>query len=264
MCFLKLLFSSIWSSVRGVFSMIGNMTRGIWEPIWRMMVSVFKFREDEVKRPLIVLISVLVIVGSLVSIFLSQRPRRVRLNLKPFEHLGVAMAEKTAEMVGNRGEVVLWRIRTQAKVAVMDVPIKHFRDVLSKKGDIRLIAEEEEVMNQPPIMAPDMMMGGMSGDKFLGLVGKYPRASALVLFGATPHLTEEQLGKLPEKRPKVFVVAMYDLPRKTLFENGIVQAAIVPRFHSMTNTAVEPQTPAEWFDRYYTVVTADNAASLPW
>ncbi len=262
MYFLKLLFSSIGA----VFKAIGNATRSIWEPVWQGMAAMFKFQQDEVKRPLIVLISILVIVGSLVSIFLSQRRRSVKINLKPFEHLGVVMGEKVIALDDNNGPVVLWRMKSQVKIPVVDVPIKYFKDALDKKG-LELIMEENVInAGQPPLMVPDMMMGGMAGDKFLALLNKYPNAGVLVLFGNTPYLTDEQLRSLPQHRPKVFVVAMHDLPRKSLFENGIIQAAIVPRFQQPPagGNTNEPQTSTDWFDRYYMVVDPQTASTLPW
>ncbi len=204
-----------------------------------------------------------VIISLVITIFLSSRPHEPKLNLKPFEQLGVVMADTTAKLINNQGEIVLWKIRTETKVAVMDVPIERFRDELSKRSDIRLIAVEEGVMNQPPVRAPGMEMAGMSGEKFLGLIQKYPTASALVLFGATPKLTEEQIGNLPVRRPKVFVIAMYDLPHKSLFEKGVIQVAIVPRNGMRAISTNPPDDNMEWFERYYDVIPPDTAYRLP-
>ena len=58
---------------------------------------------DEVKRPLIALISILVIAATIVSIYLTQRRPTPKINLKPFEAVGEVAAEETTKLLGGHG-----------------------------------------------------------------------------------------------------------------------------------------------------------------
>ena len=60
---------------------------------------------DEVKRPLIALVSVLVIAASVISIYLTQRRPTPKINMKPFEAVGEVTAEQTVKLLGGKGRV---------------------------------------------------------------------------------------------------------------------------------------------------------------
>jgi hypothetical protein len=49
------------------------------------------------------------------------------------------------------------------------------------------------------------------------------------------------------------------------FSSGIMSALILPKFRSVpaSTSPMNPQTPREWFDQFYSVYTEQNADRLP-
>ncbi len=76
-------------------------------------------------------------------------------------------------------------------------------------------------------------------------------------------MTREDLAAMPKRRPKVIAGAVFMPGLRDAFAWGLVEVAITPRYEPAAQTDTEPQTAREWFDRYYSVVTKDNADSLP-
>lgn len=261
MSIIKLILDAIKELFRAIFAPLGNLFQSLFGGVWQTLASVFKFRPDEVKRPLLVLVSIIIIVSSLVSIFLSMRTPTPRINVKPFVGLGEVTARETIKLVGDHGEViVLTYAMGEVKSPVFDAQLDAFRSVLAKESHLKVRAIEEITM-EPMMMDP---MGGLSGEKYLEVVRKYPGINAIVSFLGTPNLTPQELKQLPSTdRPK-FVAAMgYSPMLGDLMKQDVVQVAITPRFQPPDATEKEPETAQEWFDRFYTVVTPGTTDQLP-
>ncbi len=210
------------------------------------------------KRPLLALISILVIIASGVSIYLSQRQPTPRVNLKPFEGIGLVGAEEVAKSLGGKGRIVV--VAYDVKAAPVEVPVTSFLAELPKHGSITVTAVERLAMNPGDIPMHDM---GLEGERFLELLKKHADVDAIVSFVGGPHFKDQDYRQVPAKRPKFLSLGGFSPFTRDQLELGVVNLAIVPRFDPPAAASREPQTPREWFDRFYTVVTPETAQSLP-
>jgi len=260
MSILQMLGKAIWDLVRAFFGSIGAVTRNLFHPLWRTFQSVFKFKSDEVKRPLLVLVSVIVIVASLISIYLTFRTPTAKFNRKPFEGIGQVVAEQTAKLLKERGEIVVVVMKFDNKhMNALTAPPEAFRAALKSYPGIR-IRTTESVSAQPQAMIGPGT--SLSADQFIALLEKHATADALVSFVGVPLFQPADWDKIPRRRPKVIEAGSYSPQIREFLERQIVQVSIQPRFKSFQETN-EPVTPREWFDRYYMVVTAENLSELP-
>lgn len=214
---------------------------------------------DEVKKPLIALVAVLVIVASVISIYLTQRRPTARINLAPFEAVGEVVAEETVKLLGNQGRVLV--VSYAADVPAMQAPIQFFEEGLKTSPGISIVAREQLSMDPMEAYGPEM--GGLPADKFLDLVKQYPDIDLIVSFVGAPYFQPGQALRLDAKLPKFIAVSTFGLQVKELLQRKVVQVAIVPRFTPPSEPDKEPVSRREWFDKFYMVVTPENAADLP-
>ncbi len=260
MSILQMLVKAVWDLIRAFFGSIGAVTRNLFHPLWRGFHGVFKFKADEVKRPLMALVSIIVIVASLVSIYLSQRTPTPQINLKPFEGLGEVVAEQTAQLLNDRGDVVLIVMQTKdTAMPAITAPVDAFRAKLKSHTGIRIRAVETVDTQIQAMIGPSMLI---SSEKFFALLSKHSSADALVSFVGIPTLQPGDWEKMPRRRPKVVDAGAFSPHLREFMEREVVYVAIQPRFKPSTETK-EPVTAREWFERFYTVVTPANVSDLP-
>lgn len=214
---------------------------------------------DEVKRPLIALVSILVIAASVISIYLTQRRPTPKINMKPFEAVGEVTAEETVKLLSGRGRVLV--IAYDADVPAMKAPIDFFQNSLKSSPGITIAATETIKMDPMEAYGPEMM--GLSADKFFELVSKHSGVDAIVSFVGAPYFQDKDWSRLKQGLPKLVAVSTFGLQVKQLLQQRVVQVAIVPRFTPPEQPDKEPTTRREWFDKFYMVVTPENAAQLP-
>ncbi len=260
MSILKMLGKALWDLVRAFFTSIRDVTRNLFHPMWLAFRMVFKFKPDEVKRPLLALVSIIVITTSLISIYLSQRTPTPKINLKPFQGLGEVVGEETVKLIKQHGEVVVVVMDTgNNKMPAITAPLDAFQHVLKESSGVRIRATETVKTDLQAMIGPGMLI---SANQFIALLDKYSSADAIVTFVGVPTMQPSDWERLPSRRPKVIDAGAFSPQLREFMNRDIVQVAIQPRFKPGQNTA-EPTTPREWFERFYTVVTAANMSELP-
>lgn len=262
MSILKMLAKAIWDLIQAFFQTVVSVLRNLFHPLWRVLQTTFKFQADDVKRPLLVLVSIIVIVASLISIYLSMRTPAPKINTAPFVGIGETAAEQAAKLLDGRGEVVLVVMDLgQAKQQTMvKLPAETFRDRIRKYPQIRVSTIETVQPKMETMLAPGVFW---SADEFLACLNKHALADLIVTFVGVPALKPEQIAELPKRRPKIIDASTSSMNARPLIEAGIVQVALGPRFQPQEANAPEPKTPREWFERYYAVYTKDNVEVLP-
>jgi len=214
---------------------------------------------DEVKRPLIALIAILVIAASVISIYLTQRRPTPKINLKPFEAVGEVTAEEAVKLLGGHGRVLV--LAYDAQVPAMMAPVEYFQNSLKQQSGISIVAIEKIKMNPMEAYGPEMM--GLSADKFFDMVNRHSDADLIVSFVGAPYFQPKDWNRLTGQRPKMIAVSTFGLQVKQLLQRQIVQVAIVPRFTPPEHPEKEPTTRREWFDKFYMVVTPETSGNLP-
>jgi hypothetical protein len=119
------------------------------------------------------------------------------------------------------------------------------------------------------VVATTVLTGGkeslvMNGPQFLQLVKQHAAVDAIVSLVGAPELSTAEIQALPADRPAVVAVSglTFRLGLKPLFQADVVQVAIVPRM-GKPPTGPRPQTPREWYEYSFQVITGKTAAQLP-
>jgi hypothetical protein len=205
---------------------------------------------SENKKPLVVVVCLVLIVLSAYWMFTRNRPAGGgRGTNKPAEALGTIMAEETAKLLGN---VVVIAIAPVAGVPPQTEAIA-FEKAIKKTGSVTLAAKE--------YMDVDRESMELSVEKFLKIGKRYPKADAIVSMVGCPQLKDSDMAELGEKPPKLVTVGWSATGVRAMLQQKIIHIAVLSRLSPPPTKS--PKTTREWFDQYFEIFTPANAASLP-
>ena len=177
---------------------------------------------------------------------------------QPHMAVGEALAAQAAKALGSGGRITLIAPDIVAFAHPgAEVQLKAFHQAL-RQAKLSVAATNWIKLNPlylrrvPPGDFADLMRKQSDGDVIVSLIGP-------------PLLTPEQKARLGEKRPRIVAVCTGDLPfhfdLKSLFAENFLHAAIVSR--RALGPAPQADNPAQWFDRFFQWITAQNLADLP-
>lgn len=219
---------------------------------------------DQSKQPMVVFIAILIIVGSLTSIFLTQcRRPSVRIDYTPHVMAAEVLAKETAQLLGNKGAIVLLVSSLQSGTSEFhDRQLKAFQSALSKQGSITVAATEAPKWSDEEA---SQMLGVFPARDYLRVLEAYPNVNAIASLVGIPDLSDKQIRSLPSRIPICTAISHSENNRllKKLLREEIVQCAIVSRYEPLPAGASRGASPEDAFNRKYQVVTAETAASLP-
>jgi len=199
------------------------------------------------------------IVFSLGSIVRSQFNSRGTLNPLPYEYMGRVTAEETTKLLGGHGRVAVWRLRIDNKFnGPVESAVGAFKKELGKTHQLTIVASEEDKLRTTGDLP--IIMNAPSSERFLELVQRYQDADVLVLFGSVPTLDNKQIAELPQRRPRIVMASIFQMPQRILLEQDVAQVVIAPRDHPQGNDVFH--SAEEWFDCMYVVVTPETATTL--
>ncbi len=202
---------------------------------------------SEQKKPMVAGICLALIALSLLWIATRSCSCAPSVGTKPSDALGTVVAEETAKLLQERGKVVVLAMKGR-QVAEVEA----FEKRLKKFSGVSIAATEYfEVTSELP---------NVPGDVFVSLLKRYPQADAIVSFGGTPAFTADHVSALPEKLPKIIAVSWSISGVRKLLETHILQMAVLPRLTAPPTK--KPKTMRDWFDKYFQIFTAANAATL--
>jgi hypothetical protein len=200
--------------------------------------------------------ALLVIAASLTWIFVTQCGSPKYDNTL-HQAVGQVIAEETLALIGSNGEVVVLVIEP-GKFPTIKAQLASFLKTMKNTEGTKVKVAELKADK------PKYDLGsGLSARRLLKEYKKYPHAAAIVSFIGLPNLEnleDRDLSQLKEKTPKLIVEERSVKKLRHAFEKQIVELAIVPRF-AFPAPIRTPQTPHEWFDKHFQIVT--NAAALP-
>jgi hypothetical protein len=209
------------------------------------------------KKILVTVLSVLCIAGSALWIHYWQF-KKPKHNVPLHTRVGEVMAEETVRVLGGKGKIVIVGL-DKSHEPEMKTQISAFKTALNKLGKIDVRNYELDAKEQKKYGVGT----GLSGRRFARIVQKNQNADAIVSFVGAPHLKDEDLGQWTNKVPKLIAEARSPDNLPKLFEEKMIEVAVVSRFQFPSPVQGNPRTPQEWFDKRYQVVTATNAAVLP-
>lgn len=214
--------------------------------------------EHELKRLLAAMAAVAVIALSIIWIVRYQKGQSIA-TLAPHQGLGRVMAEQTAKLLEKKEKKRILVIRLASSEPSVRAQWDAFTGELKRLGDIEI----SEVVELDPGENPKYRPGdGLSARRFARLVDKYEDVEGMVSFVGVPDPTDEEMQKLEDKPPRfiAFTRDLEKLPR--LFKDRTLRVAIVPRYDFPAPGPESPSTPAEWFDKYFQIVTSNTLASV--
>jgi hypothetical protein len=208
------------------------------------------------KRNILIIVVVLLAALAGVVYFRSTKPPLIDTN--PFNCVGVGVAEETAKLLNNKGEVILIDKASDGEFADRK---KHFLETLKKSKEITVVAQEN--MPQPVTSGEDSPRPrGIPADLVFGLLEKHPTASAVVSLAGAPLFSSEDIARLGGKGPKFVIFSKHSEVDilQPLMDQNIVQLVILSRTKPPTN---EPTDLSELFKAYYRVYTPETPLPLP-
>ena len=208
------------------------------------------------KRGLTVATCVVVIAACCVWIYRTQF-KTAKYNVGLHQRTGEVLAEQTAKLLGGKGKVVVIAIEVK-EWPELDTQIESFKATLSKLGSFEVRDYFLDTKDQPKYSVGS----GLSGRRYVRIVNKNTNYDAFVSFVGAPHMKKEDLAELT-RTPKFIVEARSTANLERLFEKGLVNVAVVSRFHFPAPGVKGPKTPDEWFIKRYEIVTPANASALP-
>ncbi len=239
----------------------------IFSAVYRMVTRSERPSEPEVasdakkkKRRIIATVSILAIICAISSLFLTEWERFPKPNLEPHLALGQVMAEETAKLLGDKGEVMVVTMyqKPEFKNTVAEACLKAFRKTLSRKGGITVLTTETP-RNENPRM--ESAIEEFPASLFFSILEKHPNISVIASFAGPPMLTDEEIAGWGKKLPKVVVYSTFGTGLKECFDREIVQVAIIRR--GKIDMGKKPGTQREWFDQNFEVVTTEPDSSPP-
>lgn len=213
------------------------------------------------KKPVVIAIAVLAILGSIIWLYLNRSGRPPRIALDSYQALGEVAAEETSRLLNHKGQIVIVARENRAGANPAEAAqLQAFTSALKKEGKISIAALETFHLSPMEQMSAG---GSVPRERFLQVLKDHPKLDALALFVGFPALDQTGLDQLKQSGAKIVVISGYWPDYKRLLAAGWIQIAIVPRFDSPPEFPKPPQTLREWFDRDYVIITANDTSRLP-
>jgi hypothetical protein len=203
-------------------------------------------------------VAAVVILAALGSLYLTLIGLPPRVEARPHEGLGEAMAREALQQRGPGGRILLIRRDTALHPnPAADAQIRAFHRALRKAG--ATVAATTVIKIDP------LRVVSVPSAEFHVLLEKATESDVVASFLGPPVLTPGQLAKLGSKRPKVVALCLGEMPRQTdlkrRFDEKLVQAAILNR-RDISSASPASDAPQAWFDHFFVVATEANAAEL--
>jgi hypothetical protein len=208
------------------------------------------------RKVIIATVSLLAIIVSVATIVRGMLPTKITYNKAPFIGIGQALADATDKTLNGYGDIVVLITKShQEKGNAAHDEFKAFQDELKKNDNIRVLQLVE--LNE------NSLETGFWQSEFERLLNQYSQATAIVSLVGLPNLDPQHPLLLDRKSPKIIAIHQSMTPAKDYFTQSIATVLITTRGTPAANPQSVPQTPQEWFDKYYEVYTAKNYESIP-
>lgn len=201
-------------------------------------------------------VAVAVIVACCAWIYFTQF-NAAKYNVGLHQQVGEVLAEQTANLIGKKGRVVSIAIDTK-EWPELKTQIAAFKAKLKQLGKYELREYEMDTKDQPKYGVGS----GLSGRRYVRTVKKNEKADVFVSFIGAPALSDEEVAELGNK-PKLIAESRSPDNLPKLFQNQLLQVAVVSRFQFPSPGHEKPKTPQEWFTKRFQIITQATASSLP-
>jgi len=204
-----------------------------------------------------ILIACLAIGAAAVAFYFASGQRPQKISLDTYEVLGAITAEETANLLGDKGRVlVLARDTGAARFQSVEAQLKAFQQTLKKRPGMSVVVEGIQI---PPMQM--MATGGaVPTEQFLKALQTHVNLGAVVLFSPFPPLADPEIETLKKTGVKVVVVSSLYPNYGRLLDRQAIHVAIVPRPEPPPEGAPPARTVRERFDRENLILAAPAVA----
>jgi len=208
------------------------------------------------------IVAVLLLAVVAVWLFYRQSDSSSKFDLSPYRALGAGAAEEAARLLASKGSVLVVSYdTTEFKNLAEEGQLKSFQETIKKNPAMSIAATEKFKLSPMERMATG---GAVPREQFLKALQNHPNIGAVVLFCAFPQLSAQDHAALKQSGVKVIVASACVPGYRKLVESQVIHLAIVPQFEPPATTANPPTTMRGWFEQEFLVVSAANAAALPY
>jgi hypothetical protein len=204
---------------------------------------------------LLLTVLILAIGVAAVSIYRTSTRHAPSIDLDPYQVLGVVVAEETAKLVGNQGQVVV--IARDVQSQSLEAELKAFAQTLKKNAGVSVLPPER--LRLTPAM---MVSGAVPPETLARTVESHPNLGAVVLFFAFPDLDGQALDRLKSSGAKIVVVSGFRPRYPALLEQKAIHLAIIPRPPPLPAANENARNLRERFNREYVILTPDAPAVM--
>jgi len=204
-----------------------------------------------------VIVLILALGGAVVSLYSGFTRGSPSIDLDPYQIRGAVVAEETAKLLGNQGQVVV--VASEMKSASLEAELKVFSQALKKIPGLSVLPPQR--LKLTPMM---MTSGAVPPDELARTLQSHPNLGAVVLYFAFPELADQDLEALKRSGAKFVVVSGYRPGYQRLLERQAIDIAILPRSAALPAMATQkPRTLRERFNQEYVILTHDAPTGLP-
>jgi len=168
--------------------------------------------------------------------------------------VGEVLAEQSARLLGKEGRIVSIAMDARDHPQ-LNLQLEAFKAALRRLGDYEL--------RECELNPRDCDVGtGLSGLSYVQTVKQYQNADVFVSFIGIPKLTRDDIMELGSK-PRLVAESssVGDLSR--LFENHLIEVAVVPRFDFRPRGSAPQHISQDRFTERFEIVTTASVTSLP-
>jgi len=202
------------------------------------------------------IVAAIVFAVSLLVLYLSLHGLGPRIDAAPHVALGEVLAREALKLCGQGGRIfAIARDTSAQKNPYSDAQWRSFQRSLKKSG-ASIAGTTFFRLN------PIRLVTVPPGD-FLTVIRKASEKDVIVSFLGPPVLSDDQVSKLPDQRPKILAVCSGGTPRQVdlrrIFEQDLLTAAVLSRSDA-SRSAVKGEGA---FLQNFALVTKANMAELP-
>lgn len=227
----------------------------------RREASEVKLDISQKKKNAITLVALAAIALSLLSIpfTMSSAPAVPKLPFDAAGGTGEATADEVSKLVDGHGRILIleWEIPGVASSS-KGFGRDSFVNALRNHKEIT-VAGTEKIPFGPTSNS------GLDGEDYLRILEQHHDVDAIFSYVGVPVLTDQHIASLEGKKIPKFATRLqtlsHDMPIKELFEAHLLHLVIVPN-GMVAPGAKPPSNGREFFERNFTVITADNASSI--
>ena len=210
------------------------------------------------KKPLVIGVCIVAIVISILSLFITQCESSPKIDVSRYAAAAEGLGKKLGQELPDGSKVVLVsmdpKIESQVFSAQMEGFDKGFAPFTSKI----------EIVERYNIKLEDMSRGtgsGMPTKVYTDVLQKHPNVDVIASLVGIPLLSDEEIDQLPANIPKLYAMILYDIGVKRAFDEGILSAAVIPKYEKIDEGS-DPKDAEALFNKYYRYVTEADYESL--